>query len=107
MGTSNQYKTAKKLFSKPDSSGTTDRANWAKVEQLAIIDLICAVSHKGGAVRFGYSRDRGAFSLGVYLGDDRDTIWIRPSEDPDAVIRDIITQLEDLPDATQKAPKKR
>lgn len=43
--------------------------------------LTQALVKEGGALRIGLTRDRGALALGVYLGNDYTTEYIRPSED--------------------------
>lgn len=45
-------------------------ADWASVEPDRIIKVICAVTSTEGAIRFGYSRDGGAYSIGIY-GDGK------------------------------------
>lgn len=40
------------------------------MDQGILCSLIAAVTKSGGAVRFGYSRDGGAYSVGVY-GDGK------------------------------------
>jgi hypothetical protein len=45
------------------------------------VALVRALVSQGGCLRIGQTRDGGAWALGVYLGDDYATEYIRPSED--------------------------
>lgn len=67
-------------------------ADWGTANPLTLQALIANVTAQGGAVRFGYSRDGGAYSLGI-LGDGEPyTEWIRPSEDLNGVLDEIARQ---------------
>lgn len=48
---------------------------------LALGALAQIMADAGGAVRIGYSRDRGALALGCYMGDDYATEYVRPADD--------------------------
>lgn len=50
-------------------------ADWAGASPDAIFRLVCNVAAVGGAVRFGYTRDGGAYSVGIYDGDDSKTYY--------------------------------
>jgi len=62
-----------------------DDANW-----YAVISLTEALSRRGGAVRLGKTRDGGAYALGIYLGDDYATEYIRGAEDFTEAIDEIV-----------------
>jgi len=69
--------------------GNGERADWALASPLTLQALIAAVTAQGGAIRFGYSRDGGAYSLGI-LGDGEPyTEWIRPAENIDEVLAEM------------------
>lgn len=66
---------------------TRDPANWETVPADAIRDCIVQISGIGGAVRFGYSRDGGAYSIGVYGLDTQPfTDYLRPGDDVSAYL---------------------
>lgn len=66
---------------------TRDPANWETVSADAIRDCIVQISSIGGAVRFGYSRDGGAYSIGVYGMDSQPfTDYLRPGDDVQAYL---------------------
>lgn len=45
-------------------------ADWGGVDSGLIRQVIEQITKRGGAVRFGYTRDGGAYSLGIY-GDGK------------------------------------
>lgn len=55
---------------------TLDGVSWVRLAALTQ-----ATMHTGGAVRLGLTRDGGALSVGMYVGEDYGTEYIRPSED--------------------------
>lgn len=78
-----------------DSKGTpqrayrprTEPADWASVEHAAIVAAISALGSIGGAIRFGYSRDGGAYAVGVYgLETQPYTDYLRPGDDVPAYL---------------------
>jgi len=61
--------------------GLADRANWTDAHSELVVRAISAVAAVGGALRFGYTTDGGAFAVGV-LGDGEPyTDFVRPTED--------------------------
>jgi hypothetical protein len=71
------------------NGASVEPANWAMADPLVLQALISAVTAQGGAVRFGYSRDGGAYSVGILGDGDPYTEWIRPTENLDMVLADI------------------
>lgn len=55
--------------------------DWSQFAWLDFAKLAVALAAEGGAVRLGVTRDGGAWALGIYLGDDYATEYIKPSED--------------------------
>lgn len=69
-------------------------ADWGGAEHALIVKLIEAVTQDNGAIRFGYSRDGGAYSLGIY-GDGKPFSEFLPgNQDVDDWIREIIDDYE-------------
>lgn len=81
----------------PNQNGAI--ADWATCDAPLLLEAIAAVAYRGGALRFGYSRDGGAYAIGVYLSDDRFTVYVRPSEDIDEYLRTLIESVAHLPPA--------
>lgn len=59
----------------------TGAVSWENFDWLAVAALTIELAGEGGALRLGKTRDEGAWALGVYLGDDYATEYIRPAED--------------------------
>lgn len=64
-GTTKNGKTARKRKYGVDSTGS-GQASWSEVSAANVLELIQAASNAGGAIRFGVSRDGGAYALGIY-----------------------------------------
>ena len=58
-------------------------ADWTSAEGGLLRRLIATVSTNGGALRFGYSRDGGAYALGIYGDGDPFTEYLPGTEDVD------------------------
>lgn len=56
-------------------------ADWASVDAEKVIRAIAAVGAAGGAIRFGYTRDGGAYAIGIMGDGDPYTEYLRPSDD--------------------------
>jgi hypothetical protein len=74
----------------PPSSGRGGGvADWASASPELIHRLVCRVGTEGGAVRLGYTRDGGAYSIGIYLGSDSKTYYCNEKEGIDDKIREL------------------
>jgi len=73
-------------------------ADWTGVSADAIKSAIVAASNAGGAIRFGYTSDGGAYAVGIYGDGDPYTEFYTPSEDLDAALLDIMQSFIDLAD---------
>lgn len=89
---------------KARSNGPKTSANWGDVDSGIVLRLVDIVTNRGGAVRFGYSRDGGAYSLGLYYGEDRETSYCRPGESVEGWIQEWIEFYERLPVTGGKSP---
>jgi hypothetical protein len=69
----------------------SEPADWAAADTELIMDLIVTVTGQGGAIRFGYTSDGGAYAIGLYGDGDPYTEYIRPSEDLNTALKDILT----------------
>lgn len=56
-------------------------ADWASVEADVIRNAIEQVGRTGCAIRFGYSRDGGAYAVGIVGDGDPYTVWGASSEE--------------------------
>lgn len=100
-----QQRAAKSLFGTGKDARSGKRFDWASESAESILALIDLVTSRGGAIRFGYSRDGYAGSIGVYLGDSRDTLWINPDEGSDLVIEKISRLFAEMADRQGVSPQ--
>lgn len=70
-------------------------ADWHNANPEIVLRLVCVVSVQGGAVRYGYTRDGGAYSIGIYLGDDSQTYYCNEKDGIDATVKDLISYFEE------------
>lgn len=77
---------------------TTQPADWQAVNGNTVIRAIAIASSCGGAIRFGYSRDGGAYAIGLYGDGEPYTVFCKPSEDIEVVLVDIIDLYEGIAD---------
>jgi len=64
-------------------------ANWMLCDPEMLQYTITAVAQKGGALRLGYTRDGGAYAIGIYGDGDPYTEYISPTEDVNEQLRSI------------------
>jgi len=65
-------------------------ADWTNAEAAVVVEAIATVGYRGGALRFGYTSDGGAYSIGIYGDGDPYTHYVRPGEDITQVLRELI-----------------
>lgn len=65
-------------------------ADWAGVEGELLTRAVAAVARHGGALRLGYTRDGGAYAVGVYGDGDPFTEYVPPSEDINEYLKGLI-----------------
>jgi hypothetical protein len=88
-----------------DQKAAGSGADWAMVNPESLSKLVRMVTSRGGAIRFGYTRDGGAYAVGLYYGGESDTEYVRPSEDLEEKITEWIALYEELPNSGGVAPK--
>lgn len=69
-------------------------ADWQNADPNLVLRLVCRVAVQGGAVRYGYTRDGGAYSIGIYLGSDSKTYYCNEKEGIDEEIRQLLEYFE-------------
>lgn len=72
------------------TKGTTTPADWGNADSALVAAAIVAVTRDGSAIRFGYTRDMGAYAVGFYENGTSDTEYIPPSMDIDEWLRGVI-----------------
>lgn len=99
------------------SSGRAERVKWSDADAKLVVQAIEAACSTGGCLRFGTTRDGGAYAVGVYDGDEVFTDYTRPEEDIDGYLMDLASYFSDperkpasTPEGhqtTKKPPKRR
>ncbi len=69
-------------------------ADWVNASPGNLHKLVCLVASAGGAVRYGYTRDGGAYSIGIYLGENSKTYYCNEKEGIDNVLEDLTEYFE-------------
>ena len=87
------------------SSGTAD---WEQANGDLLKKAIATAALTGGCLRLGYSRDGGAYAVGIYGDGEPYTEWLKPSDDLDTFLQDIIVLFESIRDdqMTERKGKK-
>lgn len=80
-------------------------ADWKSASPEVVTAAICSAGLAGGALRFGYSRDQGAYSIGIYGDGDYYAVYVGPSEDIDVTLREIADLFDNLERDGGKVPK--
>ena len=94
-------------FRRPRHSDTgATGVDWEDADAKLLQKVIALSSRKHCALRFGYSRDGGAYSVGVYAGLDYFTDYIRPSESIDEYLTELLSSFEEYIAADGIATKK-
>jgi len=70
-------------------------ADWATANAGKVLDAIGAVAITGCAIRFGYTRDMGAFAVGIVGDGEPYTEYVRPTEDIDLYLDGLISDFRD------------
>jgi hypothetical protein len=82
-------------------------ADWGHVDAELIRAVIVAAGMAGGAVRFGYTSDGGAYALGIYGdGEKPYTEYVSPNDDIEGVLRSLETVFLDIEAESRSKAKK-
>lgn len=96
MGAAKQQKIerkTRKLGQRAERGGTT--ADWMNADARTLQQAIAAMAYTGGALRLGYTRDGGAYAVGVYGDGEPYTLYVTPKEDLNAWLEDFIRDVAD------------
>lgn len=66
-----------------------ENADYGGIDGNVIRAAIESVTAHGGAIRFGYTSDGGAYAVGIYDGDDRFTEYFRSDDGLVNYLRDL------------------
>lgn len=62
-------------------SGTGLQPDWLRINMELMHAVIGVATKDDGAIRFGYSRDGGAYSVALYMGGTPDTSYYHSDEE--------------------------
>jgi len=71
-------------------AGRGGAADWGGANAGLMLQLVCFVGDAGGAVRYGYTRDGGAYSIGIYLGEDSKTYYGNEADGIDELLTELV-----------------
>jgi len=75
--------------------GGGEIADWSSVAPTAVVRAIAAVTREGGAIRLGYTRDKGAYAIGIIGDGEPYSEYVRPSEDVELYLNSLAEDFED------------
>lgn len=78
------------------SRGDSEPADWAGCDTGLLHQAVCIATAQGWAIRFGYTRDGGAYTVGILGDGDPQTVYIRPTEGIDAWLAGFIEEVSAL-----------
>lgn len=68
-------------------------AEYRELDGAALVRCLARIAEAGGAIRFGYTRDGGAFNIGVYGLGDPYTEYMRPGDDVIGFLEEVAQEL--------------
>lgn len=89
-GPSGKAKTTNRRKRRSNSATHANSADWSEVDAELIRKVVAAVAKDDGAIRFGYSRDGGAFGVGIYGDGEPFTEYIPVTGDIEGHLRELI-----------------
>jgi len=69
-------------------------ADWGNADPAILTATISRIAFTGGAIRFGYTADGGAYAIGIYGDGEPFTEYVPPSDDVDAYLQGLIDDYE-------------
>lgn len=88
----NEQTATRQRRSLSQSKGTP--ADWGSVDGQLLSRAVAAVAKRGGALRLGYTRDGGAYAVGIYGDGEPFTEYIPPNDDLDLYLKGLIEDYE-------------
>lgn len=85
--------------------GRTAPADWASINAESIRRAIEAAANAGGALRFGYTADGGAYSIGIYGDGPPYTEYVKPGEPVEDILAEICELFDAIRDDLAQAKK--
>lgn len=70
-------------------------ADWETADGALVLRAVATVARMGGAIRLGYTRDGGAYAIGIYGDGEPFTEYVPPDEDLNEFMKGIIEDYGD------------
>lgn len=71
-------------------------ADWGGCDPARLQAVIVGITAMGGAVTYGLSRDRGAYSLTLMLDEQRKTLWFNGDAELDDELAKVVATLDSM-----------
>lgn len=88
---SSEWRKQRSERSKAKSGGG---ANWGDVSGENLANAVAWTAANGGALRLGYTRDGGAYAIGIYMDGESETEYVRPDENIDQWLLDLADDMK-------------
>lgn len=89
--------------------GGEEGTGYADADAAALLSLIQIATALGGAVSFGLTRTGGAATIRIFLDNDSEVSYVRPSDDLNQVVADLAAGLIEIwqaePELSKNAPQ--
>lgn len=96
-GTVEEYREGQRRIRR-GNRGSGEVADWNQADSEKLRLAIVAITRLGFAVRFGYTRDGGAFAVGIVGDGEPFTEFVRATEDIDLLLHSLATDYNAAPD---------
>ena len=87
---SNKAAAQTKRKRRTSSGNNGNTADWTGASGELLKAAIAAIARRGGALRLGYTRDGGAYAIGIYGDGEPFTEYVPPSDDIDEYLQGVI-----------------
>ncbi len=104
MGSSAFDQNSKNRSRKHRGNRSNGRVDWNSIGAELLRTACSCVAKSGGALRFGYTRDQGAFAIGVYGEGDPYTEYFHSPQDCTEFLLELIGDYTDDTESTVKKP---
>lgn len=71
--------------------GNGTAADWHEADATKLVTAVVAVTSHGYAIRFGYTKDGGAYAIGIIGDGEPFTEFVRPTENIDLYLDGIVS----------------
>lgn len=106
MSYSDEFPNGKKFKRDRREHRSHQPCSYDQIEPELLAGVIRWIAKSGGAIRFGLTRDQGAYAIGIYGEGDPFTEYMHGSEDLTEFLLELIKDYRDDGDSEVKMPVK-